>query len=165
LKGYYFVTTIIKGNSISPELPGYCCQCGSFTAAISNCYQKFFNVGTRFSGIKVIVFEDQIILKELLTDISFQPLSILLDKISINIFKMGFSSNEEWHRAGDGYLSSFSYAYKRTNCNFIQKISNGLCYVEIWNKLNKVGSFVENTPTAVWQHIGILSKYTGDQLF
>ncbi|CAH1770922.1 5660_t:CDS:2, partial [Entrophospora sp. SA101] len=48
----------------------------------------------------------------------------------------------------------------RTNCNFIQKISNGLCYVEIWNKLNKVGSFVENTPTAVWQHIGILSKYT-----
>ncbi|CAJ0756830.1 965_t:CDS:1, partial [Entrophospora sp. SA101] len=78
---------------------------------------------------------------------------------------MGFSSNEEWHRAGDGYLSSFSYAYKRTNCNFIQKISNGLCYVEIWNKLNKVGSFVENTPTAVWQHIGILSKYTGDQLF
>ncbi|CAJ0767242.1 15435_t:CDS:1, partial [Entrophospora sp. SA101] len=77
LKGYYFVTTIIKGNSISPELPGYCCQCGSFTttvedsstAAISNCYQKFFNVGTRFSGIKVIGFEDKIILKELLTDI------------------------------------------------------------------------------------------------
>ncbi|CAJ0768343.1 22093_t:CDS:2 [Entrophospora sp. SA101] len=26
-------------------------------------------------------------------------------------------------------------------------------------------SFVEDTPTAVWQHIGILSKYTGDQLF
>ncbi|CAJ0908072.1 14640_t:CDS:1, partial [Entrophospora sp. SA101] len=60
-----------------PELPGYCCQCGSFTttvedsstAAISNCYQKFFNVGTRFSGIKVIGFDDQIILKELLTDI------------------------------------------------------------------------------------------------
>ncbi|CAJ0830119.1 7272_t:CDS:2 [Entrophospora sp. SA101] len=23
-----------------------------------------------------------------------------------------------------------------------------------------MGSFVENTPTAVWQHIGILSKYT-----
>jgi hypothetical protein len=173
LKGYYFVTTIVKGNSIDSELPGYCCQCGSFTttvedsptAAISNCYQEFFNVNTRFSGKKIIGFEDQKILKELLTDVSFQPLLILLDKISISIFKIGFSSNEEWHGAGNGYLSSFSYTYKKTNCNFIQKISNGLCHVEIWNNLNKMDSFVEDTPTAVWQHIGMLSKYTGDQLF
>ncbi|CAH1767912.1 10192_t:CDS:2, partial [Entrophospora sp. SA101] len=46
-------------------------------------------------GKKIIGFEDQKILKELLTDVSFQSLLILLDKISIGIFKIGFSSNEE----------------------------------------------------------------------
>lgn len=58
-------------------------------------------------------------IQALLTDVSFQPPLILLDKISINIFKIGFLSNEEWHGAGNGYLSSFSYTYKKTNCNFI----------------------------------------------
>lgn len=36
---------------------------------------------------------------------------------------------------------------------------------EIWNNLKKMDVFVEDAPTAGWQHIGILSKYTGDQLF
>ena|SRR5437773_3877238 len=97
---YYFVTTIVKENNISPELPGYCCRCASFTTtegfptvAVSNCYQEFF-MKTRFSGKKILDFEDQMILKKLLSDISFQPLMILLDKISINIFRMVFLSNE-----------------------------------------------------------------------
>ena len=63
LNGYYFVTTIVKENNISPELPGYCCRCASFTTtegfptvAVSNCYQEFF-MKTRFSGKKILDFE------------------------------------------------------------------------------------------------------------
>src|ERR1700722_12215417 len=101
--------------------PGFRCICDgkdsgiqqSATAAINNTYKQVFdNNKTEYSGMVVIGFDDEVIIRELLSDISFIPIFIRIDRILIVVSEIGISSREGYYGAGPGYLSTLITKYK-----------------------------------------------------
>ncbi|RHZ82295.1 hypothetical protein Glove_109g253 [Diversispora epigaea] len=78
-----FFITIKTGSNDTALLPVYCCQSGlhvitetSPTKAISALYKCRFNTSTRYSGYKVMGWNDENTLKILKEDIQFTPVNI-----------------------------------------------------------------------------------------
>ncbi|RHZ89316.1 hypothetical protein Glove_16g30 [Diversispora epigaea] len=171
LNGKNFIMRILKGNNYQP---GYTCQCDSNsseiednpTNAITSIYRQIFKTQTKISGSIVMGFDKESIISELLYNIEFHPYSISIEsKLSIMVFGLDISKNEGWMGAGEGYMASFIYIFKKERCLFVQKFAKNKSIVEIWNNNIKISDFEGDSPVNVWQKIGILEKFRGTQLF
>ncbi|RHZ65038.1 hypothetical protein Glove_319g71 [Diversispora epigaea] len=67
--------------------------------------------------------------------------------------------------AGEGYMASFIYIFRKERCLFVQKFIKNNSIVEIWNNDIKILDFKSNSPENVWCKIGILEKFRGTHLF
>ncbi|RIB16995.1 hypothetical protein C2G38_2038103 [Gigaspora rosea] len=110
-------------------------------------------------------FDQHIISDQLLFDITFRPFSFKLDKLNLLIFGIGKSNNPEWNYGGKGYKSSFIWNYQNSRALFVQEFKNKKAIVRVYQATQEVAMFKNTSPNTVWQQIGILSQYTGLELF
>ncbi|CAG8834285.1 23078_t:CDS:1, partial [Racocetra persica] len=107
IKGLQITTRIVQENMLNSQVPGFCCEENGIsgdlldnpTQAINSFYDKLFaedKKNTRYSGPQIMGFDDQTILSELISDISFQPFNISINKLSIIIHSIGVSLNKDW---------------------------------------------------------------------
>ncbi|CAB5391287.1 unnamed protein product [Rhizophagus irregularis] len=82
LKNRPFIIRIVQGNKHNNLLLGFFCESLSEsneevendpTSAISNLYKRIFQTETRFSGTLVMGMDDNDILSEIVSDLSFLP--------------------------------------------------------------------------------------------
>ncbi|RHZ78939.1 hypothetical protein Glove_153g64 [Diversispora epigaea] len=174
LNGKNFIMRILKGNNISKNQPGYTSQCNSDsseiednpTNAITSIYRQVFKTKTKISGSIVMGFDKESIIAELLDDIEFHPYIISIEnKLSVMVFGSGISKNEGWMGAGEGYIASFFYIFRKERCLFVQKFIKNNSIIEIWNGDVKILDFKSDSPENVWRKVGILEKFRGTQLF
>lgn len=155
------------------DKPGYVCESDetgeiylSPSEAINETYKKLFDNRTRYSGLSVMGFDNDIIISELLSDVIFSPFKITLDKLTILVINLGDSSNNFDNIVGSGYQSSFNYRYQGKQCLFVQKkISTNNYEIEIFQKAEKIITYNDISPTEIWKKIGILKNHNGDTLF
>ncbi|EXX59348.1 hypothetical protein RirG_189890 [Rhizophagus irregularis DAOM 197198w] len=141
LNEHEFIVTIVAGNKENNNfLPGYLCQSENIveiandpTNAISEVYFKIFETKTRYSGVQIMGWNDENIIKELCKDVFFVPRLISLEQIKIFVYGVGYSSRTDWFYAGPGYKSSLLYNKYRGNTMalFISKIEETKCILEI----------------------------------
>ncbi|CAB4439189.1 unnamed protein product [Rhizophagus irregularis] len=140
LNEHEFIVTIVAGNKENNNfLPGYLCQSENIveiandpTNAISEVYFKIFETKTRYSGVQIMGWNDENIIKELCKDVFFVPCLISLEQIKIFVYGVGYSSRTDWFYAGPGYKSSLLYKYGgNTMALFISKIEETKCILEI----------------------------------
>src|SRR5215213_10068093 len=155
--------------------PGFYCKvgeesitCETPSEAINSMYYNITNkTGTKYSGNFVLGFDNPDIINELLLDVDFHPFFINLDKIKIFISSVGKEWNMKWDGVGEGFISSFSSKFKEKSCLFVQKITGGNCFVEVYNSKDNecLASYNGDTPTEVWKNVGQLRKFDGKDLF
>ncbi|CAB5367478.1 unnamed protein product [Rhizophagus irregularis] len=136
-----FAITVL--NDKQTHKPVFRCLCDgkdsgiqqTASAAINNTYRQVFGNKTEYSGMVVMGFNDETITHELLSDISFVPIFIRIDRILIVVSQIGISSHKDYYGAGPGFLSTLITKYK------------------------------EITPNEIWRSINILKKFDGMVLF
>ncbi|CAG8506687.1 20584_t:CDS:2, partial [Gigaspora rosea] len=177
--GMKTLTTINQHNFIITVVqegfePGYLCQfealrsdiCKSSSEAITSIYQQAFSTKTKFDGLLVMGFDNSEICKALLTDIYFHPYTFKIgNKINLNVFGIGKSSNSNWNYAEKGYQSSFVHNFRQTRSLFFQEFSNKEAIVKIYQNSQEICVFRDTDPNTVWNQIGILTQFTGCTLF
>ncbi|RIB02546.1 hypothetical protein C2G38_2227536 [Gigaspora rosea] len=139
--------------------------CENSTTAITFVYQRIFFVATKHAGPLIMGFDQHIISDQLLSDITFHPFSFKLDKLNLLIFGIKKSNNPEWNYSRKGYKSSFIWNYQKSRALFVKKFKNKKAIVRIYQATQEVAMFKNTSPNTVWQQIGILSQYTGLELF
>ncbi|CAB4401282.1 unnamed protein product [Rhizophagus irregularis] len=77
------------------------------STAINSCYKEVFGTKTEYSGMAVIGFEDEKIIQQLLDKIEFFPIFLQIEKLSVVILGLGYSSKDGYYGAGEGFTSSF----------------------------------------------------------
>ncbi|CAB5190547.1 unnamed protein product [Rhizophagus irregularis] len=165
-----FAITVI--NDEQTHNPCFHCICDgkdsgtqlTATAAINNTYSQIFSNKTKYSGLAVMGFDNEVIVHELVADISFIPIFIRLDQILIVVSKIGVSSREGCYGAGPGYLSTLITKYADKRSLFVQSIEDE-CSLDIYNEGIKLYHNKDTTPNKIWETISILKKYDGATLF
>ncbi|GBC15681.2 hypothetical protein GLOIN_2v1767205 [Rhizophagus irregularis DAOM 181602=DAOM 197198] len=166
-----FAITIL--NDEQTQNPCFRCVCdgkdsgiqASASAAINNMYiQIFGNKTTKYSGLIVMGFDNEAIVRELVADVSFIPIFICLDKIIIVVSKIGGSSREGYYGAGPGYFSTLITKYAGKQSLFVQSIEDE-CSLDIYNEGVKLYHNKNTTPNKIWETIDIHKKYDGVALF
>ncbi|CAB4393022.1 unnamed protein product [Rhizophagus irregularis] len=134
--------------------------------AISTVYAQIFENETRFSGPLVLGWQDEDIIHQLLKDVLFVPILILVDSLKIFVYGIGISSQANWLNAGPGYKSSFMYKFNSNKqAIYVSKIEKDKCILEIYQDNQMKKKFEGKTPIAVWEKSEQMKKYNGDQLF
>ncbi|UZO17067.1 uncharacterized protein OCT59_008429 [Rhizophagus irregularis] len=155
-----FYITIVVGNKNNVAVPGYLCQSDTYISqiendpskAISTVYAQIFENGTRFSGPLVLGWQDEDIIHQLLKDVLFVPILILVDSLKIFVYGIGISSQANWLNAGPGYKSSFMYKFKSNKqAIYVSKIKEDKCILEIYQDNQMKKKFEGETPIAVWE--------------
>lgn len=175
LNEHEFIVTIVAGNKENNNfLPGYLCQSENIveiandpTNAISEVYFKIFETKTRYSGVQIMGWNDENIIKELCKDVFFVPRLISLEQIKIFVYGVGYSSRTDWFYAGPGYKSSLLYNKYRGNTMalFISKIEETKCILEI-HQNQKCKRIIEGeSPIDVWKNSDLIKKFNSNQLF
>jgi hypothetical protein len=113
----------------------------------------------------IMGFDDENITHELLSDISFIPIFIRIDRILIVVSQLDISSREEYYGAGPGFISTLITKYKEKQSIFVQSIESNKCSLNIYDGDIKQYHNEETTPCEIWKSIGILKKYVGATLF
>ncbi|PKY34945.1 hypothetical protein RhiirB3_455158, partial [Rhizophagus irregularis] len=166
-----FAITIL--NDGQTQNPCFRCVCdgkdsgiqASASAAINNMYVQIFgNKTTKYSGLIVMGFDNEAIVRELVADVSFVPIFIRLDKIIIVVSKIGVSSHEGYYGAGPGYFSTLITKYAGKQSLFVQSIEDE-CSLDIYNEGVKLYHNKNTTPNKIWETIDIHKKYDGVALF
>lgn len=171
LNGKNFAITIL--NDEQTQNPCFCCVYddkdsgiqATATAAINDMYVQIFgNKTTKYSGLIVMGFDDETIVRELVADVLFIPIFIRLDKILIVVSKIGVSSCEGCYGAGLGYLSTLITKYIGKQSLFVQSIEDE-CSLDVYNEGVKLYHNKDTTPNKIWETINIHKKYDGVALF
>ncbi|CAB4395570.1 unnamed protein product [Rhizophagus irregularis] len=139
LNGKDFIITVLQNNK-NIYKPGFQCTCENISSkiepypstAINSCYKEVFGTKTEYSGIAVIGFEDEKIIQQLC---------------------FGYSSKDEYYRAGEGFTSSFITRYQNTQHLFLLKLEDDQCIIEIYHNADKIEQFTGSTPDDVWKKI------------
>ena len=113
INNYDFTLSIVNRPS-NPLQPGFLCSVeekisnieDTPSAAINFIYRELFKNQTEYSGLAVYGFYDNEIVSELLADISFFPLYLRINRFSVVVSSIGYSSQEDLLFAGPGYASS-----------------------------------------------------------
>ena len=174
LKNRLFTIRVIQGNKHNDSLLRFLCESllesnegveNDPTSAISNLYKKIFQTETRFSRALVMGMEDNNILDELVSDLSFQPFTINIQKIkkiNITIHLIGISAKQE---AGCDFTSSFIHSKSKERALFFQTVNENGCSVRIYKENQLSEEFHGSDPNSVWGKIGILKEWSGVTLF
>src|ERR1044072_7740281 len=85
----------------------------------------------------------------------------MVNKLSILIIKLDNSNKKNMV----GYQSSFMYKYQEKQSLFLQKIENKNCYIEVFQKKERIAYYIDTSPIGVWKKTGILKNYNGNVLF
>ena len=106
--------------------------------------------------------EDDNILNELVSDLSFQPFSINIQKINIIIHSISVPVKQG---AGCGFASSFTHSRFKERAIFFQTINENSCSIHIYKENQLSEEFHGSDPNCVWKKIGILKEWSGVTLF
>ncbi|CAB4382380.1 unnamed protein product [Rhizophagus irregularis] len=152
-----FYITIVVGNKNNVAVPEYLCQSDTYISqiendpskAISTVYAQIFENGMRFSGPLVLGWQDEDIIHQLLKDVLFVPILILVDSLKIFVYGIGISSQANWLNAGPGYKSSFMYKFNSNKqAIYVSKIEEDKCILEIYQDNQMKKKFEGETPIA-----------------
>ncbi|CAG8451207.1 3092_t:CDS:1, partial [Gigaspora rosea] len=167
----FTIRIVLLDNNI--YIPGHCAESLylfskisiSTTTAISSLFQQLFNKNTKFSGPLLLGWDDNEIIKELISDIFF-PFSISYNKLSIFIYGIGVSNKLELKNASNGYHATILNFYKKKQSQFIQY---NTCKIQIICENKIEAEYTDSTPHAVWKKVwndsNILYEYDGMTLF
>jgi hypothetical protein len=172
LKNRPFTIRVVQGNNQNKLLPGFLCESlldsneeieNDPTSAISILYKRLFQTETRFSGTLVMGMDDNNILDEIVSDLSFRPFSInVQQKINVTIHSMGEPAKQG---AGCGFTSSFIHTKSKERALFFQTINENGCSVYIYKENQLSEEFHGSDPNNVWEKIGILNEWLGVTIF
>ncbi|RHZ68621.1 hypothetical protein Glove_294g79 [Diversispora epigaea] len=147
-------------------------QCETFSniasspsAAISNVYEKIFHNKTRYSGLLVMGWTNEDIIKKLSKSIDFIPISVMVGTYKVFLYSVGSSDYTPWQNAGDGYKSSLIHSFGKKVAVFVSKIEKQQCILQIYQELHICKTYIGTTPDDVWKNSGLIQKYKGQQLF
>src|SRR5260364_306682 len=101
--------------------------------------------------------DDNNILDELVSDLSFQPFTINLQKISIVIHSIGISVKQE---AECGFASSFIYSKSKERILVFQTVNKDRYSVCIYKGNQISEEYYGSDPNSVWEKIDMLKKWT-----
>ncbi|CAG8740479.1 540_t:CDS:1, partial [Dentiscutata erythropus] len=135
----------------------FCCEVNEIsgdlsdnpTHAINSICDKLFaedKKNTRYSRPQIIGFDDQKILSELISDISFQLFNIFITKLSAIIHSIGISLNENWNYMGEGYSISILYNYKKERVLFYYGFKEHCTFIEIYRAYELDFSYYRRDP-------------------
>ncbi len=167
-----FIITVLQNNK-NEYKPGFQCICENISSkiepypstAINSCYKEVFGTKTEYSGIAVIGFEDEKIIQQLLDKIEFFPIFLRIEKLSVVISGLGYSSKDGYYGAGEGFTSSLITRYRSAQHLFLLKLEDDQCILEIYHNANKIEQFTGSTPDDVWKKVGIHKKFSGSHIF
>ncbi|CAB4461625.1 unnamed protein product [Rhizophagus irregularis] len=171
LKNRPFIIRIVQGNKHNNLLLGFFCESLSEsneevendpTSAISNLYKRIFQTETRFSGTLLMGMDDNDILSEIVSDLSFIPFSINMQKINITIHSIGASTNKG---VGSGFASSFIYTRSKERALFFQTVNENESSIYIYKENQLSEEFHGSDPNSVWKKMGMLKEWLGETLF
>ncbi|CAG8787581.1 15604_t:CDS:2, partial [Gigaspora rosea] len=149
LKNRPFIIRVVQGNKYNSLLPGFLYKSllesnyeveNDPMTAISKLYKKIFQTETCFSGISIMGMNDNNILEELVSDLSFQPFTINLQKISIVIHSI-------------------------ERILVFQTVNKDRYSVCIYKENQISEEYCASDPNNVWEKIVILKKWKGITLF
>ncbi|CAG8641953.1 9303_t:CDS:1, partial [Scutellospora calospora] len=135
------------------------------STAINTCYQTVFNTRTEYSGLAVMGFENEEIIRSLIIDIVFFPIFLHIEKLVVIITNIGNLDVSRFYGVSTGFVSSFIKRYHGAQHLFILKIKENQCIIEIYLESVLVNKIVGETPDETWKKIEIYQKYTGTYLF
>ncbi|RHZ75478.1 hypothetical protein Glove_213g190 [Diversispora epigaea] len=160
-KRYCFTSKLLKIRYIFPEL-----HYGVFARNCCNnsCYQKVFDTKTEYSGISILGFDNKDIIKQLFDKVEFIPIFRRIEKFSIVILGIGYSSLDGFYGAGTGFISSFITRYKGSQHLFLLKIEDSQCIVEVYDD-NKIQQYIGLTSDDVWRNVEIHKNFLGSYIF
>ncbi|GBC10345.1 hypothetical protein RclHR1_09550006 [Rhizophagus clarus] len=167
LKNRPFTIRVIQGNKQNKLLPGFLCESllesneeveNDLTNAISKLYKKIFQTETCFFRTLVMGMDDNNILDKIVSDLSFQPFSIHIQKINIIIHSIGMSAKQG---TGCKFTSSFIYTKSKERTLFFQTISENGCSIYVYKK-NQLSKEFHGSDTNSVQ-LGLL--YPKDYIF
>ncbi|CAG8724506.1 13916_t:CDS:2 [Funneliformis caledonium] len=140
LKNRLFIIRVVQGNKHNNLLPGFL---------------------SLMMGI-----EDNNILDELVSDLSFQPFMISIQqqikKINIMIYSIGMPAKQG---AGCGFTSSFIYFKSKECALFFQTVNENRYSIRIYKENQFSEEFHGLDPNSVWKKIDILKEWSGVTLF
>ncbi|POG62539.1 hypothetical protein GLOIN_2v1846419 [Rhizophagus irregularis DAOM 181602=DAOM 197198] len=113
----------------------------------------------------VIGFEDEKIIQQLLDKIEFFLIFLQIEKLSVVISGLGYSSKDGYYGAGEDFTSSFITRYQNSQHLFLLKLEDNQCILEIYHNANKIEQFTESMPNDVWKKVGIHKKFSESYLF
>lgn len=172
LNGKDFIITVLQ-NDKNKYKPGFQCTCESISSkiepypstAINSCYNEVFGTKTEYSGIAVIGFDDEKIIQQLLDKIEFIPIFLRIEKLSVVISGLGYSSKDGYYGAGEGFTSSFITRYRGAQHLFLLKLEDDQCILEVYLNADKIEQFSGSTPDDVWIKVGVHKKFSGSHIF
>ncbi|GBC14886.2 hypothetical protein GLOIN_2v1846419 [Rhizophagus irregularis DAOM 181602=DAOM 197198] len=153
LNGKDFIITVLQNNE------------NEYKPAINSCYKEVFGTKTEYSGMAVIGFEDEKIIQQLLDKIEFFLIFLQIEKLSVVISGLGYSSKDGYYGAGEDFTSSFITRYQNSQHLFLLKLEDNQCILEIYHNANKIEQFTESMPNDVWKKVGIHKKFSESYLF
>ncbi|EXX54024.1 hypothetical protein RirG_238470 [Rhizophagus irregularis DAOM 197198w] len=110
------------------------------STAINSCYKEVFGTKTEYSGMAI-------------------------EKLSVVISGLGYSSKDGYYGAGEDFTSSFITRYQNSQHLFLLKLEDNQCILEIYHNANKIEQFTESMPNDVWKKVGIHKKFSESYLF
>ena len=162
INNYDFTLSIVNRPS-NPLQPGFLCSVeekisnieDTPSAAINFIYRELFKNQTEYSGLALYGFYDNEIVSELLADISFFPLYLRINRFSVVVSSIGYSSREDLLFAGPGYASSLVIYRNSETYHILQQILEDHCSLRVFKGQNQICQYVGKTPTIVWKKYGM----------
>ena len=107
--------------------------------------------------------DNDIILKEIISDLTFQPVIFSLGKLHIMIHTIGVSKRKDWNWAGPGYTTSLVYG--KNNLLYLQGFENDKCYIQTYTDEGLLNTVYGKDPNDVWKNFNVLKNYNEIQLY
>ena len=172
LNGKNFVISIVQ-NTTSPFEPGFVCTCkekstevsSSASTAITTLYQEIFGRKTEYSGPAIMGFYNDQIIEKLMQDVTFFPIYLKIQSFLVVVSNIGYSKNNGYYGAGNGFTSSLITKFQGKSSLFVQQIKNNTCILDIYHESKIVTKYKDETTTIVWKKCGIKKKFDGCKLF
>ena len=125
----------------------------NISAAINNTYKKLFRTKTRYSGLDILSLEEDEIIEQLLSEVSFQLFRINYDNILIFIIHIGVSGDKTLNYAESEYVSSFSHRINYEQCLIVQAINNSNVSIHIYRCDVLKEEHFGASPKEVWEKL------------
>ncbi|RIB00817.1 hypothetical protein C2G38_2232840 [Gigaspora rosea] len=143
-----FVIAVLSDNQ-NPLKSVFQCTCSDvqsepeshLSTAVNTCYKRVFGTNTEHSGLAVIGFDNEAIIQELITDISFFPIFLRIEKLNVVIPCIGNLDENRFYGVSTGFVSMFTM--------------QSIC----------INTIIEKTPDEIWNLVEVLKKFTGSYLF